>query len=469
MAGDGRRPADRASALDQGPHRRQRRALHLRLAHARRFRCARRRARLRAREGARRRDRRQDHHDRVRLQGLERQPAHRRHPQSVESGQDHAAARRPAPAPASRPASRRSRSAPTAAARSASRPRSAACSGSRRSSAGCRCFRPRRRRRSPMSGRWRARCATRRCCSPRFRASMRAIRRASPPMCPTISAPASARPRACASHGARRSAMPGRPPRWPRSPARPRALFEQLGCTVELVEKVFDDPIALWMAEFYAGVGTRLKKPLAEQRDLIDPAVAEVLETALDQTIDQYYARVFARYEFREKVRAFFERYDLLMTPTTPTPAFDLGRDLPARVRRREHRRLGRLYLSGQPLRPAGRLGAVRVHARRPAGRPAHRVEGAARDRHLARRRRLRGGAAVGGHEAADRRAAARRAMNGSDCKPGQHDAKFEQTEVAMTGTALGMRFAAAVVAASLGLCSPPARRSRSRSALPAR
>ncbi len=105
--------------------------------------------------------------------------------------------------------------------------------------------------------------------------------------------------------------------------------FEELGCTVELVEKVFDDPIDLWVAEFYAGVGTRLRKPLTEQRDLIDPAVAAVLETALDRTLEDYYRRVFARYEFREKVRAFFERFDLLMTPTLPVPAFDVGRDVP--------------------------------------------------------------------------------------------------------------------------------------------
>ncbi len=111
--------------------------------------------------------------------------------------------------------------------------------------------------------------------------------------------------------------------------AKAAAVFEELGCTVELVEKVFDDPIDLWMAEFYAGVGTRLKKPLAEQRDLIDPVVAAMLDTALDQTIDAYYTRVFARYELREKVRGFFESYDLLLTPTTPTPAFDLGRDVP--------------------------------------------------------------------------------------------------------------------------------------------
>ena len=106
-------------------------------------------------------------------------------------------------------------------------------------------------------------------------------------------------------------------------------VFEELGCTVELVEKFFDDPIELWMAEFYAGVGTRLKKPLAEHSDIIDPAVVDVLRNALDQTIDEYYGRVFARYELREKIRQFFLGFDLLMTPTTPTTAFDIGRDLP--------------------------------------------------------------------------------------------------------------------------------------------
>jgi aspartyl-tRNA(Asn)/glutamyl-tRNA(Gln) amidotransferase subunit A len=105
--------------------------------------------------------------------------------------------------------------------------------------------------------------------------------------------------------------------------------FENLGCSVELVEKVFDDPIDLWMAEFYAGVGTRLQKTLTEQREIIDPAVANVLDKALDQTIDEYYRQVFARYDFREKVRQFFEKFDLLMTPTTPVVAFDLGRDVP--------------------------------------------------------------------------------------------------------------------------------------------
>lgn len=105
--------------------------------------------------------------------------------------------------------------------------------------------------------------------------------------------------------------------------------FEELGCEVELVESVMDDPADLWMAEFYAGVGTRLADVIARSPELLDPAVVDVLSGALDQEIGDYYAKVFARYDFREKMRAFFEEYDLLLTPTLPVPAFGVNLDLP--------------------------------------------------------------------------------------------------------------------------------------------
>ena len=55
--------------------------------------------------------------------------------------------------------------------------------------------------------------------------------------------------------------------------------FEEMGCTVDVVEQVVKrDPVDLWTAEFYAGVGTRLRPIVEEKRDLLDPAVAEVLE-----------------------------------------------------------------------------------------------------------------------------------------------------------------------------------------------
>jgi aspartyl-tRNA(Asn)/glutamyl-tRNA(Gln) amidotransferase subunit A len=105
--------------------------------------------------------------------------------------------------------------------------------------------------------------------------------------------------------------------------------FEDFGCPVELVEEVMEDPVDLWNAEFYAGAGTRLKDALRNSRDLLDPAVADILEDALQGIVEEYYAKVFARYELREKVRRFFESYDLLLTPTLPVPPFGVGVDVP--------------------------------------------------------------------------------------------------------------------------------------------
>ena len=106
-------------------------------------------------------------------------------------------------------------------------------------------------------------------------------------------------------------------------------VFEDLGCHVEEVPAVMDDPVEPWMSEFYAGIGTRLRRPLLEARSLLDPAVAEILERALEQSLERYYASVFQRYELRERLRAFFERYDLLVSPTLPVAAFDVGLNVP--------------------------------------------------------------------------------------------------------------------------------------------
>ena len=106
--------------------------------------------------------------------------------------------------------------------------------------------------------------------------------------------------------------------------------FEGLGCKVELVENVFEkDPADLWTAEFYAGVGTRLRRFVETQRDLLDPAVADVLDAALAQDMRDYYEKVFERYALRDKVRTFFQTYDLLLSPVLPVSSLDAGKNIP--------------------------------------------------------------------------------------------------------------------------------------------
>jgi aspartyl-tRNA(Asn)/glutamyl-tRNA(Gln) amidotransferase subunit A len=106
--------------------------------------------------------------------------------------------------------------------------------------------------------------------------------------------------------------------------------LEGLGCVVEEVDKVFEkDPVDIWTAEFYAGVGIRLRPFVENQRDLLDPAVAEVLEDALSQDMRSYYAKVFERYAFRELMRVFFEKYDVLVSPVLPVSSLDVGLNIP--------------------------------------------------------------------------------------------------------------------------------------------
>lgn len=110
---------------------------------------------------------------------------------------------------------------------------------------------------------------------------------------------------------------------------RAAARLEALGCIVEEVPHLFDDPVAIWAAEFYAGVGTKLKDALATRRNEIDPGVAKVLDVALAQNLDSYYSKVFERHAFRETVRQIFDTYDLIASPTLPVTAIPVGRDTP--------------------------------------------------------------------------------------------------------------------------------------------
>ena len=96
---------------------------------------------------------RQDHDAGIRLEGLDRQPAHRHHAQSLEQGEDARRLLRRHGGGARRAVSVRSGSAPMAAARSAFRRVSPAPMASSRASAACRPIRCRPSARSPMSAR----------------------------------------------------------------------------------------------------------------------------------------------------------------------------------------------------------------------------------------------------------------------------------------------------------------------------
>jgi aspartyl-tRNA(Asn)/glutamyl-tRNA(Gln) amidotransferase subunit A len=105
-----------------------------------------------------------------------------------------------------------------------------------------------------------------------------------------------------------------------------------LGCQVEEVETVLDeDPIDIWNTDLHYAISTRFAPMLAdkEKRALLDPAVAEALDRALTRSLGDYFDALFKRYAVRDKLRRFFETYDLLLTPTAPVAPFDVSLDVP--------------------------------------------------------------------------------------------------------------------------------------------
>ena len=101
------------------------------------------------------------------------------------------------------------------------------------------------------------------------------------------------------------------------------------------------------------------------------------------------------RAELHNVFAKFHERYDLLLTPALPLPAFEVGHLVPP-LRRMGQRldRLGALQLPLQPDAAAGRVRAVRADRRGPAGGAADRRADRRRRPGAARQPRLRGGTA---------------------------------------------------------------------------
>ncbi len=102
--------------------------------------------------------------------------------------------------------------------------------------------------------------------------------------------------------------------------------FLDLGCYVEEATPGFPDPI--WSADQHltAGAANRAWDKLPEWRDRMDPGFVATAEIMAQRTLfDSARARL-QRLQVADTMGRFFQRYDLLLTPTMPEPAFGLDR-----------------------------------------------------------------------------------------------------------------------------------------------
>ncbi|OLC14919.1 MAG: hypothetical protein AUH29_09310 [Candidatus Rokubacteria bacterium 13_1_40CM_69_27] len=107
--------------------------------------------------------------------------------------------------------------------------------------------------------------------------------------------------------------------------------FRELGCRVEEVTPAWPSPRDCWEQIFCGGIATRLA-PYLNRRDEIEPGLVRIIEVTLKNRPTRYVQAWFDRLAWWQHPRAFFEKYDLLLTPTIACPPFKVGLDNPTEI-----------------------------------------------------------------------------------------------------------------------------------------
>lgn len=106
-------------------------------------------------------------------------------------------------------------------------------------------------------------------------------------------------------------------------------VFEDLGAQVDMAEPGFPDPVESFGRLFYGGAANAMRDLDDEARALMDPNLVVVAEKGAKLSGLDYMAAMNEQRTLTERMGRFHMRYDLLLTPTMPIPAFGAGRETP--------------------------------------------------------------------------------------------------------------------------------------------
>lgn len=111
--------------------------------------------------------------------------------------------------------------------------------------------------------------------------------------------------------------------------------FDELGATVEAIDPGFEDPHEAFRILWYAGAAQNLRRMAPELRALVDPGLREIAEEAERFSAADLIEAGMVRARIGVAMKALHERYDVLLTPTLPIPAFAAGQEMPDPRRQR--------------------------------------------------------------------------------------------------------------------------------------
>ena len=105
--------------------------------------------------------------------------------------------------------------------------------------------------------------------------------------------------------------------------------FEELGAHVEEADPGLDDSSAVFAAHWFTAAALLIDLIAEEKRALIDPGLLQIAEQGGRLSLLDHLKAVRAREAMGMAMQEFHRRYDLLLMPTMPLPAFEAGCDRP--------------------------------------------------------------------------------------------------------------------------------------------
>ena len=109
------------------------------------------------------------------------------------------------------------------------------------------------------------------------------------------------------------------------------AVFAECGAHVEMEDPGFSDPAPFWHVLFRGLTQFAFRDMTEDLLAVMDPFVAEKIRDARGLHLDAYLEAERRRAELGAHMKAFHQRYDLLVTPATAVAAFPVDRPAPDR------------------------------------------------------------------------------------------------------------------------------------------
>ena len=105
-----------------------------------------------------------------------------------------------------------------------------------------------------------------------------------------------------------------------------KVFASDLGCTLEAADPGFESPWGFFSVLWVMSYGLRLGALLGEWESRMDPDLVTLVKRLERIGPTDYGDALVKRAALWETTRKFFDRYDLLLTPTLPVPPFAAGR-----------------------------------------------------------------------------------------------------------------------------------------------